>query len=137
MLSRFRPKEEKRAISGLDAWGTWPGDLAPAWSGAHVTATSSLQLLTVYGCVRLITDSISTLPVAGLSWFLIERPALRAGAKARLRRWPSAIPSAPILVPAVNLEGTVVGLDKPALANGGDGLKVAQIGRPLGELHAR
>lgn len=44
-------------------WGWWPGDGAPTHSGRVVTSTSALQLLTVYGCATLISDSISTLPV--------------------------------------------------------------------------
>jgi HK97 family phage portal protein len=62
MLARlFAP--QTRAIQATD-WGTWPGEGgSQAWSGQRVTVDSSLQLLTVYGCVRLITDSISTLPV--------------------------------------------------------------------------
>lgn len=44
-------------------WGAWQGDVQPAWSGARVTRDSALQLLAVYGCTRLIADSIATLPV--------------------------------------------------------------------------
>ena len=40
-------------------WGAWPGD---AGYGEGVEG-SALQLTTVLGCVRLISDSISTLPV--------------------------------------------------------------------------
>ena len=43
-------------------WGNW-GDPVPSWSGVKVDRDTSLQLLTVYGCVRLICDSIATLPV--------------------------------------------------------------------------
>ena len=43
-------------------WGGWPGESSTA-AGSPVTVETSMQLLTVYGCVRLITDSISTLPV--------------------------------------------------------------------------
>ena len=58
----FPPATETRAQS--TDWGTWPGESSgPSWSGAEVTASTSMQLLTVYGCVRLISDSISTLPV--------------------------------------------------------------------------
>ena len=39
-------------------WGAWPGDAS--YGGASGDA---LQLLTVLGCVRLISDSISTLPL--------------------------------------------------------------------------
>ncbi|HUC32725.1 MAG TPA: phage portal protein [Ilumatobacteraceae bacterium] len=44
-------------------WGDWPGDRQSSPVGANVTAESALQLLAVYGCVRLIADGISTLPV--------------------------------------------------------------------------
>jgi hypothetical protein len=56
-------RQEARAIQSTP-WGVWPGDeYGPTWAGASVDARSSLQLLTVYGCVRLITDSIATLPL--------------------------------------------------------------------------
>lgn len=55
------PEPEYRAP---DAWGTWPGDgSVNTWAGTRVTTDGSLQLLTVYGCVRLITDAVSTLPL--------------------------------------------------------------------------
>lgn len=61
MLDRlFAPKVEERAQA--TPWGSWPGESTPTWSGQDVNASSSMQLLTVYGCVRLITDSIATLP---------------------------------------------------------------------------
>jgi HK97 family phage portal protein len=44
-------------------WGAWPGEAVMVPGNVRVDAESSMQLLTVYGCVRLITDSISTLPV--------------------------------------------------------------------------
>jgi HK97 family phage portal protein len=54
---------ETRAINSTP-WGTWPGEaFGPTWAGAQVDSRSALQLLTVYGCVRLITDSIATLPL--------------------------------------------------------------------------
>jgi HK97 family phage portal protein len=63
MLGRIFGKPETRTVQATD-WGTWPGEGGTtAWSGQRVTTDSALQLLTVYGCVRLITDSISTLPV--------------------------------------------------------------------------
>ena len=60
MLGDIFKKEDR---SQSTTWGSWTGETTEAWSGQTVTATSSLQLPTVYGCVRLITDSISTLPV--------------------------------------------------------------------------
>lgn len=59
-----RPVEERSALSDPSWWaGTWPNAAATTWSGQSVTRGSALQLLTVYGCVRLICDQISTLPV--------------------------------------------------------------------------
>lgn len=46
----------------LTAWGDWTPSQT-TWAGENVTASSSLSLLTVYGCVRFICDGISTLPV--------------------------------------------------------------------------
>jgi len=61
MLSRiFAPATEERAQATV--WGTWPGDNGPT-SAPIVNQTSAMQLLAVAGCVRLITDSISTLPI--------------------------------------------------------------------------
>jgi HK97 family phage portal protein len=44
-------------------WGTWPGEVEAVWSGEKVDRDRALQLLTVYGCVRLISDQIATMPV--------------------------------------------------------------------------
>ena len=62
MLSRLftPPVEEVRAQA--TTWGDWPGDVASG-QAVPVTQVSSLQLLAVSGCVRLIADSIATLPV--------------------------------------------------------------------------
>ena len=62
MLSRLFPaKAEERAPAGqASMWGVWPGDPVDA---RQVTPSSAMQLLAVAGCVRLISDSISTLPV--------------------------------------------------------------------------
>jgi HK97 family phage portal protein len=61
MLARlFAGHHEERALT---AWGPWPGDGLTSWSGMTVTADTATQLLAVYGSVRLISDSISTLPV--------------------------------------------------------------------------
>lgn len=61
MLGRLLDRSESRAVQAT-AWGDW-GDTGRTWSGNDVTAKSSLQLLTVYGCNRFICDGISTLPV--------------------------------------------------------------------------
>jgi HK97 family phage portal protein len=61
-----RDDVEVRAITGqASLWGDWPGTdaMSRTWAGTTVDAHASLQLLTVYGCVRLISDSISTLPI--------------------------------------------------------------------------
>lgn len=66
MLRALFDRSEERAIAGpATLWGDWPGadSTSRTWAGTTVDAHSSLQLLTVYGCVRLITDSISTLPI--------------------------------------------------------------------------
>lgn len=53
---------ETRAISNV--WGDWQGEGGSStWAGMSVTAGSAMQLMAVYGAVRLITDQISTLPV--------------------------------------------------------------------------
>ena len=64
MLNRlFKSAPEARNIAATP-WGSWGSDGGSmTHAGVAVTAESSLQLLTVYGCVRLITDQISTLPV--------------------------------------------------------------------------
>lgn len=63
-MTLFRRPVEARAQA--TTWGDWAGDPpagAESWSGASVTTSSALQLLTVYGCVNAIANSISTLPV--------------------------------------------------------------------------
>lgn len=42
-------------------WGSWFG--ASNWTGRHVTVNSALQLSTAWACVRLIAETLSTLPV--------------------------------------------------------------------------
>jgi HK97 family phage portal protein len=55
-----RETETRSALTDVDWWG----DVGTTtYAGVRVSTESSLQLLTVYGCVRLISDSISTLPV--------------------------------------------------------------------------
>ena len=60
MLANIFKREERAQAT---TWGDWPGDAVVVPGNVRVDAESSMQLLTVYGCVRLITDSISTLPV--------------------------------------------------------------------------
>lgn len=61
MLSSLfrRAPEERSAVSSI--WGVWPGD--DSKTPPIVTTSSAMQLLAVAGCVRLIADSISTLPL--------------------------------------------------------------------------
>lgn len=65
MLRRLftRPAEERSITKASLGWGDWQGETQASWSGEDVSRDSSLQLLTVYGCVRLIADSIATMPV--------------------------------------------------------------------------
>jgi HK97 family phage portal protein len=61
-LGRFlAPAAEVRAQA--TTWGDWPGETVPTWAGISVSSESAMQLLAVYGAVRLITDQISTLPI--------------------------------------------------------------------------
>ena len=55
---------EDRALSFQSVWGAG-GDWSAArsWSGANVDTTNALTLSTVYACVRILTDAVSTLPV--------------------------------------------------------------------------
>jgi HK97 family phage portal protein len=62
MLSRIFGNAQVEERAQATVWGTWPGDVSTQ-SAPTVNQTSAMQLLAVAGCVRLITDSISTLPV--------------------------------------------------------------------------
>jgi HK97 family phage portal protein len=61
MLSSIFRRPEERAQA--TTWGLWPGEMTQVVGGVSVTEQSSMQLLTVYGSVRLISDSIATLPL--------------------------------------------------------------------------
>ena len=61
MLSSIFRRPEQRAQA--TTWGLWPGEMTQVVGGVSVTEQSSMQLLTVYGSVRLISDSIATLPL--------------------------------------------------------------------------
>jgi HK97 family phage portal protein len=61
MLSSIFRRPEQRAQA--TTWGQWPGETTQVVGGVSVTEQSSMQLLTVYGSVRLISDSIATLPL--------------------------------------------------------------------------
>jgi len=41
----------------------WFSNPTPTWAGMTVDRDTSMQLVTVYGCVRMIADAIATLPV--------------------------------------------------------------------------
>jgi HK97 family phage portal protein len=60
MLNKlFRDETRAQATT----WGVWQGESLQSYAGVPVSAETSLQLLAVQGCVRLIADGISTLPV--------------------------------------------------------------------------
>lgn len=53
---------EKRSVSYQSIWGSG-GSFEPAsWSGTTVDQATALRLGAVYACVRLLSDTISTLP---------------------------------------------------------------------------
>ena len=55
---------ETRAVTYQSVWGTggdWP--TGETWAGSTVSQSTSLQIAAVYSCVRLYTDTLSTLPV--------------------------------------------------------------------------
>ena len=64
MLGRlFGGSSEARAVTYQSLWlnDEWP--TSNTWAGSNVSQTQSLQIATVYACVRLYVDTISTLPV--------------------------------------------------------------------------
>ena len=62
--SLFGGSNESRTMTFQEAWlrDEWQG--GPTWSGSTVDQTTALQIDTVYACVRLYADTISTLPIA-------------------------------------------------------------------------
>jgi HK97 family phage portal protein len=64
MLGRLLGRGESRAVSYQSVWGSG-GDWSTgqSWAGKHISQTQSLQISTVYACVRLYVDTISTLPI--------------------------------------------------------------------------
>jgi HK97 family phage portal protein len=60
-LLRRGPEQAEKRASQVLAWGPW-GESLGASTGVQVSTESALQLLTVYGCVTLISDTIATLP---------------------------------------------------------------------------
>lgn len=77
---------ERRTIRDNDLWGGWAagedGIAADPASGARVTRNSALGLSAVWACVRIIADTIATLPV---DTFLINDE----GVKTRYRPKPA------------------------------------------------
>jgi HK97 family phage portal protein len=64
MLERLLPNAtEERAISFQTLWGAGDSYALTTNAGTIVTKDDSLRIGTVYACVRLISDSISTMPV--------------------------------------------------------------------------
>lgn len=64
MLDRLFPTSaENRAISFQSIWGAGDSYAVTTNSGTVVTQENAMKIATVYACVRLISDSISTLPV--------------------------------------------------------------------------
>lgn len=56
-----RPEEERSGGLADPRW--WGASTTSTFAGRSVTATSSLQLLTVASCVKFISDAIATLPI--------------------------------------------------------------------------
>jgi HK97 family phage portal protein len=64
MLERLLPNAtEQRAISFQTLWGAGDSYALTTNAGTIITQEDSIRLGTVYACVRLISDSISTMPV--------------------------------------------------------------------------
>ena len=64
MLGRLiNPNDEQRAISFQAIWGTGGDVEFTTNSGVVVTQDNSLKISAVYSAVRLLTDTISTMPV--------------------------------------------------------------------------
>lgn len=64
MLRRLFSPSEERSLSYQQIWGAG-GDWVSGnmtWSGADVSQKSSLQISAVFACVRLLADTVSTLP---------------------------------------------------------------------------
>ena len=61
-LLELRQTGEARAVRD-PAWGRWARGADLGMPSARVDANGAMNLLSVYGCVQLITDSIATLPI--------------------------------------------------------------------------
>ena len=60
MLGRLT---ERRSSAFQNLWAAGALDVRPSPTGVSVTTESSLRLSAFYACVRLISDTISTLPL--------------------------------------------------------------------------
>lgn len=60
-LRQRAPEPETRAMQ-VKPWGDW-GTGHSSDAGVNVTSSNATQLLTVYGCVSFIADTIATLPL--------------------------------------------------------------------------
>lgn len=78
-LFRSAPEpEESRSVSYQAVWGSggdWTSG-GPSWSGSSVTPLTSLQISTVYACVRIYCDTLSTLPIGAFVRLDGEREAV-------------------------------------------------------------
>ena len=64
MLRRLFAPAEERNLSYQQIWGAG-GDWVSGnmtWAGADVSQKSSMQISAVFACVRLLADTVSTLP---------------------------------------------------------------------------
>lgn len=61
MLASLLGRGERRGFQ-ISPWGNWNSAARMSTAGVNVTTDTALQLLTVYGCVSLIADTIATLP---------------------------------------------------------------------------
>jgi HK97 family phage portal protein len=78
MLERLLPQaSEQRALSFQSIWGAGDSYALTTNAGTIVTQENSMHLTTVYACVRLISDSISTLPVDTFRRLNSERVPVR------------------------------------------------------------
>jgi len=63
MLARLFGQGEQRAVSFQSIWGAGDSFSFTTDAGTNITQRKSLEITTVYACVRLIADTVSTLPV--------------------------------------------------------------------------
>jgi len=74
MLERLLPtKNDERALTFQSIWGAGDTYALSTRAGTVITQDTALKIGAVYACVRLISDSISTLPVGPYRRFQGER----------------------------------------------------------------